>query len=306
MIAKLLIRLCFNPLTMAAESTEIPSIFDLPENPTFTVETHDESTCSDPTHGHGPDDFNGEGFWSDDFKKSLPLAVLGALVADEMFGDKMDSKNEDLFLAGMLDETQPLQSELVAKIGAMFEANGFYLPDRLSLQIFKRKAGFRQKRGDADMGSYSVALCLRDFQVVVFNKQEQLVTNGNTTSFFELEPHPEGSGRNAKFSPRPSVPYNRTTVKLPNGKALLKSREYLCILVWGFWNEHPIKPQEETPGAEMNGAFLQKMVDDLKAQGQTQQAEEIEKILGSKREDGLTIYDSLAEAEAEKSVEPGL
>lgn len=192
-----------------------------------------------------------------DIKKMLSLPVLAALATDEMFGTKIDVKDENLFLSGLLDETQPLQSELAAKLNSTFDANGAHPPDRISLQVFRRKAGFSQKADDVDMGRFAIAICLRDFQVISFNRKEDIVTSGNLSPIYELEPHP---------SPRPGVPKNRTMIKQPNGKTLLKSRQYLCIMAWAFWDDEPIKTKQ--PQGPVGLDQLQTMVENLKKGGE--------------------------------------
>ena len=257
-----------------------------------------EPSCTDPSHHHLdlPDPAD---FWNGDMKKMLPLPVLAAMAADEMFGKEMDDPAESLFLSALLDETQPLQSELAAKLGATFDANGFHPPDRISLQVFRRKAGFAPKRDDDDMGRFAVAICLREFQVVVFDRKEDIVLNGSLSPFYELEPHPEEEKPKKKkeFSPRPSIPRNRTIVKLPNGKALVKSKEYLCVMAWAFWVDDPIKREE--PQGKLGVEQLQKIVDEMKANGDHEKAAELEKIIADAqnpkpRDDGPTVsvYDA--------------
>lgn len=265
--------------------------------PTNADSDHDHSGCTDPTHDHHHlDQPDPEDLWKGNMKKMLPLPVLAALAANEMFGKKMEPKDENLFLSGLLDETQPLQSELVAKLNATFDANGVHPPDRISLQVFRRKAGFAPKKEDADMGRFCVAICLRDFQVISFNRKEEIVTSGNLSPIYELDPHPEKG-----MNPRPGVPKNRTIIKLPNGKALLKSREYLCFMAWAFWVDDPIK--KEQPHGPIGVEQLQKMVKDLRARGENEQADEVEKTITQLKEpkpegDGPTVplYDAKTES----------
>lgn len=122
------------------------------------------------------------------------------------------------------------------------------------------------------MGRYSVAICLRDYQVVSFKRKEEILMSGSLSPFFELEPHPEKGS-----APRPGVPKNRTTIKLPTGRALLKSKQYLCIMAWAFWVDDPIR-RDDLPG-QLGAEQLQQILDNLKARGETEKAAELEEIL---------------------------
>lgn len=55
------------------------------------------------------------------------------------------------------------------------------------------------------------------------------------------------------------MPRKRTQVKLPNGVNTIKSRDYLCVLVWVFWDGDPIKQEnkQDTSG-------FKDMIDKLK------------------------------------------
>lgn len=145
----------------------------------------------------------------------LSLSALATITADEIFGEQIDKDDDQLFLAAMIDETQPLQSELVAKLGAMYDANGFLDPDRYSMQIFKRNAGFTpqderlaksvtrdpentSKSDLYDLGQYCSAVCLKDFQVVVFGREEHVLSSGLISPVFELKPHPDPSKKNTQ------------------------------------------------------------------------------------------------------------
>jgi hypothetical protein len=213
----------------------------------------------------------------------ISLPAVAALAADEIFGKDIDSDKEDLFLNAILDDTQPLQSELMAKLEAMFDANGFMAPDRYSFQVFKRKAGYapNNKTSDDDLarlGQYCAAICLKDYQVVVYDRKEHILSSGMISPVFELKPHEEG--KKVKLSPRPSVPRNRTQIKIGQGKATIKPRNFLCILVWAFWDGHPIKVAE----TKMDGSNLQNVIDRLK-----------DSIL-ERTERETVIYDSLDDA----------
>lgn len=193
----------------------------------------------------------------------ISLPAMAALTADEIFGKEMDdTDNEYLFLNALLDETQPLQSELMAKLEAMFDANGFMPPDKYSFQVFKRKAGYTvSKKSEDDLSKiakYCAAICLKDYQIIVYDNKEHIISSGMISQVFELQPHPDF--KKSKYAPRPSVPRNRTQIKLGQGKATIKPRSYLCFLVWAFWNGDPIKVVE----TKMDGTELQNVIDRLK------------------------------------------
>lgn len=188
----------------------------------------------------------------------VSLAALGVLTVDEVFGELIDKDDESLFLAAMIDETQPAQSELVAKLSAMFDINGFMEPDRYSCQLFKRKAGYsgRDKRLQKsitrdpedtsnpdilELGQYCTAICLKDYQIVKFGNQEYLLNLEKMTPIFEILPHEKKGGAD-----RPSVPINRTQIKSGNGKATIKTRKYMSVLVWAFWDGNPSKEYNTT------------------------------------------------------------
>lgn len=207
---------------------------------------------------------------------SLSLPTIAVFTADEIFGQKMDSKDENLFLHAVIDETQPLQSELVAKINAMFEDQNFHDPDRLIFQVFKRTAGYAPNNDEPLLGQYCMALCLKDFQIVSFNKKEHLLSQGMASPLFELE--------SGKKKPRPFVPRNRTKVSLGKGQGTIKSRKYLSFLIWAFWDGYPIKEK-----SKQNSEELQKVLDNLKEK----ESQAIEIIPQS---DYQVIYDPKIEA----------
>ena len=194
-----------------------------------------------------------------DIYNDFSLAALGVMAADEIFGELVDKNDESLFLAAMIDDTLPAQSELVAKLNATFDINGFLEPDRYSCQVFKRKAGYsgRDKRLQKsqtrdpedtsdpdllDLGQYCAAICLKDYQIVKFGQKEHLLNLEKMSPIFEILPH----SSNKKGADRPSVPINRTQIKLGNGKATIKTRQYMSVLVWAFWDGNPSKEYNTT------------------------------------------------------------
>jgi len=176
------------------------------------------------------------------------IFYLSTIVLDEVYGEELDDPDERLFRSIILDETDPTQAELTAKIGELFEAQDCAIPDRVSLQFFRRKAGFRTTRNEPDFGNYCMAMCLKDYQIVVFDKEEYFLQPGQTSPYFELLPHP--TSKKEKQSPRPFVPAQRTQYKRPNGKSSLKERNYSSILLWAFWEDHPTEMPKMPVGLE--------------------------------------------------------
>jgi hypothetical protein len=235
----------------------------------------------------------------------LSITALGVLAAEEIFGEQLDVNDESLFLAAIIDETQPIQSELVAKLSMVFDMHELVEPDRYSFQAFKRKAGYSGKdkrlpksvtrdpedESDPDLyelGSYCLAICLKDYQIVKFGGEEHMLQLERMTPVFEIRPHDK-----KKPADRPSVPSNRTQIKLPNGKATLKTRDYLSVLVWAFWDGHPSKQDN----ISMNTAPLQEVIEKL---GKSAFNQEIPQK--SPPNEGIVIYDSVEEAKKEKNI----
>jgi hypothetical protein len=297
---------------MEFESTTLPDS----DNDTATTEYSDSATLPLAPRTKGdqidPTQLSNEesdtiGFLSDAAIDAIPLPLLATLTADEIFGDQIDENNESLFLGEIIDETQPLQSELVARLSTLFDTKGFTEPDRFSFQVFKRKAGYGAKdkrlpksitrdpedKSDpdiAELGQYCSAICLRDFQVIKFDNDEHFISSGKMTPVFELKPHPN---KKSKLAPRPSVPKNRTQVKLGKGKATVKSRKYICFLVWVFWDGYPNKESS----IESDTSPLQGVIDGLKStvinrENQNTPPLEMEK----EKEKGINIYNSSEEA----------
>jgi hypothetical protein len=183
---------------------------------------------------------------------SIPLRSLGIITIDEIYGDQIDAAGEDLFLSAMVDETQPLQSELAARLCGILDMQDLVEPDRFSCQVFKRKGGYTTK-GDTDLieiCQYCMAVCLKDYQIVRFEDKEYLLYEGMTTPLFEIKPK----------ASRPSIPKNKTQVKLANGKATIKSKKYISILAWAFWCHDPKKENNK----EINTEALHELVNNMK------------------------------------------
>lgn len=173
----------------------------------------------------------------------VPLKGLAMAVADEIFGEKLDNENEFTFLNAPIDETQPIQAEFSVRINEMFEGNGFHESDRIVFQTFRRKAGYPPSA--KVVGQYMAAVCLKETQVVRFGGEENILTEGSISRFFKIEPK----------GPRPCVPKYCTRITFPKEKgqkerSTIKSRKYLCFLVWAFWDGEPIKPKEKTTDNE--------------------------------------------------------
>jgi hypothetical protein len=194
--------------------------------------------------------------FSEQIMDGLSLSALGAITGDEIFGDQIDKDDDSLHLVAMMDETQPLQSELIAKICAMLDSHGLIEPDRFSYQMFKRKAGYTAKSNTDlhDICKYCLAICLKDYQIVKFAGDEFLLNSEMMTPIFEILPH-----QGKKYSDRPSVPMNRTQIKLKNGKATIKTNHYLSVLVWVFWDGNPSKVDKK----EMDTTQLQESLDKI-------------------------------------------
>jgi hypothetical protein len=178
------------------------------------------------------------------------INLLGRFVIEYLFGDKLDTKDEYLFLSSILDETESLQSELIAKINNLFEEQNYTRPDRVSIQVFRRNAGFRTTQNENDIGNYAMAFCLKDYQIIQYDQKEYFVspevTQFWTTPCFEFKPHSNKKGA------KPSVRQNHTRVKFPNGRFTFKNHEYMSILLWIFWDESPTvtKIPRQTKGLE--------------------------------------------------------
>lgn len=241
---------------------ETPSIFDLMSAKDTTVTNAEGEKITLP---EAPKEY------SPDMIRELDAFMLSGLVADSIFGDKLDNKDEHVFLSSMLDETEPLQAEYISKLSAIFERQSYAPPDRWSIQIFRRKAGFKASRNDTDFGNYSMALCMKDHQIVVYNGQEYPLVMGQTSPCFELKPQP--TDKKEKPSPRPSVPRNRVQYTKPNGQKSLKTRNYWCILVWAFWDEMPLNRNRE-PSKEGLQKAMQAAAEQLEAKQSSEDATE--------------------------------
>lgn len=156
----------------------------------------------------------------------VPLPELGIMVMEEIFGKEIDRSNQNLFLAYILDETQPLQGELAARLGGIYESNGFRAPDIFSMQVMGRRAGLSGKIPD-ELGIYCSVMCLRDYQIIKFDDQTHFIGLEKISPVFDLSNY------------KPYVPRNSTRVNLGNGKATIKRNDYLCLLVWAFWDSNP-------------------------------------------------------------------
>lgn len=245
---------------------ETPSIFDIMSAQDTTISDAEGNEIKLP---EAPQEYSPE------MIQEMDAFMLSGLAADYIFGNKLDNKDEYLFLTSMLDETEPLQAEFINKLTAIFEMQNYAPPDRLNIQIFRRKAGFKAGRNDSDFGNYSMALCMKDHQIIVYNGQEYPLVMGQTSPCFELKPQP--SSKKEKPAPRPAVPKNRVQYTRPNGQNSLKTRNYWSILVWAFWDEMPLKQDREPSKAGLQKA-MQVAAEELEAK-QTQKNSEQDTVL---------------------------
>ena len=147
----------------------------------------------------------------------IPLSSLAMLTSDEIFGDKIDDLTDDLILSQIVDENQPLQSELAIRISILFKSKGMKGPDQLIFQVLKRLAGSHPD------GKYISAISLCENQIVVVDGEEHVLTPG------AISP----------ISKKIFVPRNKTLINFPDGRSTLKSKDYTCLMVWAFWTDNP-------------------------------------------------------------------
>ena len=159
------------------------------------------------------------------FLNSLPISSIAVLSAIELFGEDIDDGSEDLFKSGMLQEDvqkYPIQFELITRLKDMSQENP---PDRILLQVYKRKTGFRPTKEFSDLGEKCMAVCVKGYQVISFQGKETIISEEQLSPLYKLE---EQS--------RPYVPKNRTRVNLGDHYTI-KPRDYLGILTWLFWDD---------------------------------------------------------------------
>jgi len=190
---------------------------------------------------------------------SINVGVLAMLTADEVFGERVDEPNEDLFLGQVIDETQPIQAEFMARVCNILEENGLEEPERCVIQLFRRRGGFRTKKTDDKLGNYTMAICMKDYQVIVYDKEENLLSAGTCSQLYDISE-----------IAHPSVPFKRTQVSTGGGKATIKNREYLSVLVWAYWSESPEK--KEAP--QISEEDLQKLMEKFKESPPSQEGSE--------------------------------
>ena len=160
-----------------------------------------------------------------DVVNELNISTLGLIVAQQIFGDDLDNESESLFLTKELDETEPIQGEFAAKLCHLFHENGIEPPETFIFQVFRRKAGFVPKEKAAE---YAMAICIKDYQVITHERQDHLLSRDCLSPLFRV------SEDNI-----PRIVPNRTQVKLGNGQATIKTRSYMSMIVWAFWDEYP-------------------------------------------------------------------
>lgn len=173
--------------------------------------------------------------------QSLPLTTMGQLVAEELFGERMETQQ---FLTSSLDETQPLQAEFIAKFSAQLESQGYYSPDGIHFQAYRKKGGWKPEEGS--LGKHSMAICLSDFQVILHDGIEMVISEGESSPLFE--------------SLYPEIPRNRTKTKSHR-----KNADYLSLVAWAVWDDQAIRTTEEM-GTEINTEMLERLVRHLQEQ----------------------------------------
>lgn len=165
-----------------------------------------------------------------DVMNELDISTLGLIVAQHIFGDQLDDTSETLLLTAELDETEPIQGEFGAKLTHLFHENGIVPPETFIFQVFARKAGFVPKEA---IGNYAMVVGIKDYQVITYDRKDYVIEKDSLSPLFQVS---EGS--------IPRVIPNRTQIKLGKGKATIKPRRYMSMVVWAFWEEHPeMKPE---------------------------------------------------------------
>ena len=160
-----------------------------------------------------------------DVMKELNISTLGLIVAQHIFGDQLDNDSEYLLLTKELDETEPIQGEFGAKLAHLFHENGIMPPETFIFQVFARRAGFIPKE---ILGKYAMVIGVKDYQVISHERKDYIIEKDSLSPLFQIS---EGS--------IPRVIPNRTQIKLGQGKATIKSRRYMSMMVWAFWDEYP-------------------------------------------------------------------
>lgn len=209
----------------------------------------------------------------DKIREAMSPEALGLITADYVFGDKLDSKDEDLFLACELDETDDVQSKLVAMIDSIYDQNGMVSPDHHALHVYHRGAKMSLK-GVKDLGyKFCSIMVLSGFQCFQMEPNYQHVLQaGKMTRLFDME----------KF-----VPYvpKLTRINLGKGKSTIKNRTYRSIVVWSFWTSYPIHTKIDT--TKLN-ATMKALNDEIEAAGLTKEVQEINDALDKEFQEGNT------------------
>ncbi len=174
---------------------------------------------------------------------NIPLETLGLITTDYIFGDKLDSPDEKLYLEQSLDPTDNIQAELINRIDVLCEEQSILQPDNYLLQVYHRQTGFKIPKKTSY--KYSAVLVLTGFQYFQIGISSfQLIPSGKMTKLFD----------HSVF--RPSVP-KVNLIKLDNGKATLKRKDFRAIVLWLFWSEYPVQTKIDPTQLE---ATLQKLI----------------------------------------------
>lgn len=148
------------------------------------------------------------------------LEGLSIVVSDYLFGEKLDSPEEDLFLDQRLDSNDRVHSELIKRVESLYPTK----PDDYVLHVYHRKAGFPpMPKGEFKFCSF---LVLSGFQY--FNigpSRRQIVKPGEVSKLFDMSVW------------TPSITKNLILIKLGNGKATLKDKKFRAIVLWLYWRD---------------------------------------------------------------------
>jgi len=193
-------------------------------------------------------DFDGEDI--DQIMKELdklPLSSLALLVSSETFGDDLDN-HEVVTLSKELDQTQNSTSILVERVKYLINRRNLSDPKSYLIQVYRRTGGFyfvkKEKHNSnkknekyilptihvddeiLDM-KYMMGICAINYQSIKTNKDEFVVKENEHTPIFDL------------IRDRPFIKPNQTRISLKDGKAKIKSKNYLSIIIWCMWDTPP-------------------------------------------------------------------
>lgn len=186
-------------------------------------------------------------------ESSINLTIWSAV--QEMFGDVYLDPEPKLFLVREVDETFPAQSELASKFEYLLELKGLIPPDRMSIQIMGRLAGHAGTEENEKIGKWGMAFCFNNWQVLVQKDKEILLKKNEFSNIFEpQETFIRRRGRKInKILKWPAIPANKTKALVYPGRGsrtFLKEPNYLCVLIWMFWDNYPTNKPVNYSGLE--------------------------------------------------------